>query len=482
MLKSLTITLFLLALFIPTLFAQTKEPYPYAQEHDIINLGEPTWDHAIEDFPQGLIVYFYEDYCLPCREFWAKLIEATKLLKKPKDGAKPSQVQIAKVECHDEVKLCEAKGVSSYPTIMLYRRSKEPYEYRGDREVDAFEKWVRKVIDGDYEEVKNREELFKRYSLALLIAEGSEAAKVAYQDFIDDIEIANEAGELNYEIGNQAALVSPEGVPVKLTDSVDDIKSKIIENLRSVVPTFGARHSKQLQDKEDRKYLLYFRTNKFKYNSNDVNEFNKFSSDNPKDIEYAYVNVAGDILGKTMAKLLGVKEDDEPTVAYVVKVGKVLRKYKLISSISKDSLNNLIDSANKNPEENRYYMSANSTKPFKKGEILELTGKNFEEVTSNATNNVFVMFYFPWCEWCIKLEPTWKALAYRFRDVDNVQIARIDMSQNDAKGYELSEYPVLVYFDAKEDAKGEEYLSERSMNKLKKFLEDKIPHLKTIEL
>lgn len=64
---------------------------------------------------------------------------------------------------------------------------------------------------------------------------------------------------------------------------------------------------------------------------------------------------------------------------------------------------------------------------------------------------VFVHFYFPWCEWCVKLEPTWNTLAYRMRfHSDKIAIGKTDVSENDVKGFDMSEYPVLIFFKPSE--------------------------------
>ena len=57
-----------------------------------------------------------------------------------------------------------------------------------------------------------------------------------------------------------------------------------------------------------------------------------------------------------------------------------------------------------------------------------------------------------------------------------------DMSENDAKGHELSEYPVIMFFEGKQGGKGEEYSAGWSMNQFKDFLVDKIPSLESVEL
>ena len=120
--QSLRFTILLLT--ITAIFAG----YPYAEEDSIINLGEPTFGIATDEFHEGLFVYFYEPFCTPCREMWQDLKKAAATLK-----GTSSRAKIAKVECHDEVKLCDARGVNTFPTLLLHRKGRATIEYRGVR-------------------------------------------------------------------------------------------------------------------------------------------------------------------------------------------------------------------------------------------------------------------------------------------------------------------------------------------------------------
>ncbi len=132
------IKVLLLALLATTILAG----YPYAEKDHIINLGEPTWEVAVKEFPKGLFVYFYEPYCNPCRRTWPELVDAAKALSEDH-----SDVRFAKIECHDEIDLCNARSVSTFPTLILYADGREPFEYRGARNSHDIQQWLRKVVD-----------------------------------------------------------------------------------------------------------------------------------------------------------------------------------------------------------------------------------------------------------------------------------------------------------------------------------------------
>ena len=54
------------------------------------------------------------------------------------------------------------------------------------------------------------------------------------------------------------------------------------------------------------------------------------------------------------------------------------------------------------------------------GPVLEIVGKNFEEVVRNKQNDVLVLFYAPWSGDCKKLKPMWEELATAFTHVNHL--------------------------------------------------------------
>jgi len=59
--------------------------------------------------------------------------------------------------------------------------------------------------------------------------------------------------------------------------------------------------------------------------------------------------------------------------------------------------------------------------------VTVLTGDTFEEKVMNSKNDVFVLFYAPWCGHCKKLAPIWAELAQKVQksgwDTKGVMIA-----------------------------------------------------------
>jgi protein disulfide isomerase len=450
--------------------------YPFAEDDHIINLGAPTFDIAVGEFAAGLLIYYYEPFCHPCRKMWPELVSAAATLQQEQ-----SRMKIAKIECHDEFRLCDDKGVSTYPTIYLYRQGKPIFEYRGSRTADGIVEWAHKVVDFVYPKANDDDDLFRLFSTAIVVGENTPQISEIYGDLHDQIDIFTDNGNWKSKIGEGSAVVlNQDGLEHRIPKpcNAQEIKNVIFGqfNDNKAVPNLNGDLSHQLQSQDKGEYLFFFRTKNFEPKGSEAKAFDQSSEEAKKaGLIIAYVNTQDDILGATMGKLFGVREDDDVAVGILNKDAKIFKKYKLGETITKNSISAFIKKYKDNNAD-RYYMTADPN--AKQEHVEELIGSNFHDLTQDPDSNFFVMFYFPWCEWCVKLEPTWNSLAYRMRNIPNVHIARLDVSENDVPGFELSEFPVLVFFPAEKNKKFEVYISARNIKALQNYLFEKVPGLK----
>ncbi|GAQ88217.1 thioredoxin domain-containing protein 5 [Klebsormidium nitens] len=79
--------------------------------------------------------------------------------------------------------------------------------------------------------------------------------------------------------------------------------------------------------------------------------------------------------------------------------------------------------------------------------LLKLTDADFDTKVTDG-RAWFIEFYAPWCGHCKKLAPTWEELAEKLVDHENVAIASVDCTANQAvcKKADIKGYPTLVVY------------------------------------
>jgi protein disulfide isomerase len=107
------------------------------------------------------------------------------------------------------------------------------------------------------------------------------------------------------------------------------------------------------------------------------------------------------------------------------------------------------------------------------GHVQELVGSNFAEHVIYDPRNVLVLVYAPWCGHCKTLMPVWRELPKIFADagIESVAVTQVDTTQNEVPpGYNATAFPTI--FLGLQDLKDTplEYQGERTVDRIVDFV------------
>lgn len=103
------------------------------------------------------------------------------------------------------------------------------------------------------------------------------------------------------------------------------------------------------------------------------------------------------------------------------------------------------------------------------GPLIQVVGKTFDEIVLDATKDVFIMFYAPWCGHCKKLAEPWQQLAEDMKGYKNLVIAKIDATTNEAMGVAIRGYPTIMLYP-RDHKEGVKYEGDRDLAMFKTYL------------
>eukprot|EP01112_Ceratiomyxa_fruticulosa_P017524 TRINITY_DN5472_c0_g1_i3.p1 TRINITY_DN5472_c0_g1~~TRINITY_DN5472_c0_g1_i3.p1 ORF type:complete len:354 (-),score=91.55 TRINITY_DN5472_c0_g1_i3:75-1136(-) len=103
--------------------------------------------------------------------------------------------------------------------------------------------------------------------------------------------------------------------------------------------------------------------------------------------------------------------------------------------------------------------------------VVILTPSNFDEIVNDATKDVLVEFYAPWCGHCKKLAPDYEVIARAYENEPNVVIANLDADAHKdlASRFEVTGFPTIKWFP-KDNKAGEKYEGPRDIESFVNFI------------
>ena len=104
--------------------------------------------------------------------------------------------------------------------------------------------------------------------------------------------------------------------------------------------------------------------------------------------------------------------------------------------------------------------------------VVTLTTDNFDSIVLDATKDVFVKFYAPWCGHCVRMQPAWEELA---KANTGAVIAELDADKYGAvsQKFGVRGFPTIKLF-TKADKSGKDFKGARDFKSLADFVKANI--------
>nr|AAH99308.1 LOC399040 protein [Xenopus laevis] len=451
------------------------------EEDNVLVLNKRNFNKALETY-KYLLVEFYAPWCGHCQELAPKYTKAAEILKD-----KSEEVRLAKVDGTVETDLSTEFNVNGYPTLKFFKGGNRTghIDYGGKRDQDGLVKWMLRRM-GPAAVVLDNVESAEKFTSS------QEFPVIGFFKYPEDadIKIFYEVAELQedftFALAHDEKLFekfgvtedtviffkkSEENLNFKPDEDLGLDKDELSKFLRinsiDLVTEYSAETSDKIFAAQIPNHLLLF------INKSDdsqlvlLEHFRKAAPDFKGKVLFVFIDSNGGYA--SVLEYFGLKSSDVPTLRFINL--ESVKKYVFNApEITEDTIQAFCRSVLEgNVKQN--LMSEEIPEDWDKSPVKVLVGKNFEEVAYDETKNVFVEFYAPWCSHCKEMEPVWEELGEKYKDHENVIIAKIDATANEIDGLRVRGFPNLRFFPAGPERKMIEYTKERTVELFSAFID-----------
>uniref|UniRef100_A0A663F4M9 protein disulfide-isomerase n=1 Tax=Aquila chrysaetos chrysaetos TaxID=223781 RepID=A0A663F4M9_AQUCH len=449
------------------------------EEDGVLVLHERNFARALSEH-RLLLVEFYAPWCGHCQRLAPAFAQAAAALRN-----ESSLARLGKVDATAQAALAAEFGITSYPTLKLFRDGNRtrPLAYTG--RAAGIVRWMRRRAGP---------------SATLLQDAAAAAAFIGSQDsvvvgFFKDLggeaaqafyEVAGEMVDVPFGVAEAAELFQAYGLsadtvclfkkfdegrtdfPVDPARGLDTAELTQLLRVHSLelVMEFTNETSDQIFSAKIPHHMLLFLNKSSPAQLTLRDAFRVAAGTFRGKVLFVVVDVTG--YGADVLPFFGLTPADAPTLRLVKMENN--RKYRMDQDTFSDTAIRTFVQAVLDGKVKPHLMSAEPPEDWDTRPVKVLVGKTFEQVAFDETKNVFVKFYAPWCSHCQAMAAAWEELGERYKDHEDIVIAELDAMANELENITIKGFPTLQYFPAGPGRKV--YKSARDVETFSKFLEN----------
>ncbi|NXU16059.1 PDIA2 isomerase, partial [Pardalotus punctatus] len=478
------------------------------EEDNVLVLHERNFARALRE-NQLLLVEFYAPWCGHCERLAPAFSQAATELRN-----ESSPARLGKVDATAQKALATEFGITSYPTLKLFRDGNRthPLAYTGPRDSQGIMRWMQRRAGPSATLLQDTDTAAAFVNSQDLVVVGffkdlrGEAAQAFFEvaaEMVDMMFGVAEAAELFQEYGLSADTVClfkkfeerQTNFPVDPAQGLDTAELTRLLRIHSLhtVMEFTSTTSDQIFGAKIPHHMLLFLNKSSSEQLSLQDGFRAAASGFRGEVRwprggdmeggfgtqpqcppflaqvlFVVVDVTGH--GAGVLHFFGMTPEDAPTLRLVKMENN--RKYQMEQDDFSDSAIRTFIQAVLDGKVKPHLLSAEPPEDWDTRPVKVLVGKTFEQVAFDETKNVFVKFYAPWCSHCQAMAAAWEELAERYKDREDIVIAEMDSTANELENITINGFPTLHYFPAGPGRKMVEYKSTRDVETFSKFLEN----------
>ncbi|KAM6121535.1 protein disulfide-isomerase A2 [Phoenicopterus ruber ruber] len=453
------------------------------EEDGVLVLHEHNFARALSEH-ELLLVEFYAPWCGHCQRLAPAFAQAAATLRN-----ESSPARLGKVDVVAQAALANEFGVTSYPTLKLFRNGNRthPLAYTGRMDAEGIARWMRRRAGPSATLLQDAADAAAFVSSQDLVVVGffkdlgGEAAQVFYEVASEVVDMpfgVAEADELFQAYGLSADTVClfkkfDEGRTDFPMDPARGLNAAELTQLLRIhslelVMEFTNETSNQIFSAKIPHHMLLFLNKSSSAQLALQDGFRAAAGAFRGKVLFVVVDVTG--YGADVLPFFGLTPADAPTLRLVKMENN--RKYRMDQDTFLDTAIRTFVQAVLDGKVKPHLMSAEPPEDWDARPVKVLVGKTFEQVAFDETKNVFVKFYAPWCSHCQAMAAAWEELGERYKDHEDIVIAELDATANELENITINGFPTLHYFPAGPGRKMVEYKSTRDVETFSKFLEN----------
>jgi len=429
-----------------------------------------------------VLVEFYAPWCGHCKKLAPEYAKAAQQL-----AEKKSPILLANVDATKENELASKYGVKGYPTLKFFKNG-NPVDYTGGRTTDTIIAWVEKKSGPPAVSLANPEaskkfiEDNKVAVIGFFKNKESDEAK-AFLSAADTMEDAKFGITSEDEVFKAHEVEGDKIVLFKQFDEgredfdgkyeVAEISTFVTTNSLPILVEFNGETANKIFGGDIKRHMVLFLSSKSEDFKTQSELATKIAKDHKGKILFVYIDVSK-ADSKRVLDFFAIKEGEAPAMR-MTQLGENMLKYK-------PEVSNLDDNDEFEANVRAFVAGVNdgSIKPHLKSEdipedwdkegVKVLVGKNFADVALNKDKHVLVEFYAPWCGHCKKLIPVYDELGEKYKDSEDIVIAKMDSTANEVEGVSIRGFPTIKLFK-KGDNEVVDYDGARDLDGFVKFLD-----------